>query len=298
MRAAAVILLLLFALSAKAQDLNAQVQVISPQVQNNNKRALIQLESAIRDFLNGRRWTGLASRPQERIDCNFLINISEWDGSSSFKAEAQIQSSRPVYGTTYNSPILNISDKNFDFTYIEGQAFDFSEQQFLSNITSLLAYYAYIIVGLDADSFSKHSGTPYYKPAQQIVNNAQDVGFSGWKAVEGQTNRYWLSENLNNSHYNNLRNFSYDYHRNCLDILADKPDKARKTLVSLLPDLQKMDRSRQGDMLSQILFTAKADEIVNILRPAAEQDRIRAYTILSSADPANIRKYDLLKSNQ
>jgi hypothetical protein len=298
MKIISVILLLVFAISARAQDLNAQVQVISPKVQNNNKRALIQLESAIRDFLNGRRWNGLASRPQERIDCNFLINISEWDGSSSFKAEAQIQSSRPVFGTTYNSPLINISDKNFDFTYIEGQALDFSEQQFLTNITSLLAYYAYIIVGFDADSFSKYSGAPYFAQAQQIVNNAQNVAFGGWKATEGQANRYWLSENLNNPHYNDLRNFIYEHHRNCLDILASKPDRARKTFLSILPDLQRTDRTRQGNMLSQILFTAKADEIVNILRPAPEQARIRAHSVLSSADPANIRKYDLLKSNQ
>ncbi|WP_407431463.1 DUF4835 family protein [Arcticibacter sp.] len=291
------ILLFVFAISAEAQDLNAQVQVISPKVQNNNKGALIQLESAIRDFLNGRKWISPASRPQERIDCNFFINILEWDGSSSFKAEAQIQSSRPVFGTTYNSPLINISDKNFDFTYIEGQALDFSQQQFQTNITSLLAYYAYIIVGFDADSFSKYSGTPYFAQAQQIVNYAQDVPFRGWKAVQSQTNRYWLAENLNNPHYNALRNFIYGYHRNGLDILASKPDRTRKTFLSILPELQKTDRSRQGNMLSQIIFTSKADEIVNILRPASEEDRIRAYSILSSVDPANIRKYDLLKSN-
>lgn len=298
MKLAALAILLLFSLSANAQDLNAQVQVISPQVQNNNKGALIQLEAAIRDFLNGRRWTGLAGRPQERIDCNFLINVREWDGSSSFKAEAQIQSSRPVFGTTYNSPLINISDNNFDFTYIEGQALDFSEQQFLSNITSLLAYYAYIIVGLDADSFSKHSGSPYFTQAQQIVNNAQNISFVGWKAADGQSNRYWLAENLNNNQYNSLRSFIYEYHRSCLDLLAGKPEKARKTLVSILPDLQRTDKSRQGNMLNQIVFTAKADEMVNILKTASEQDRIRAYSILSSTDPANIRKYDLLKSNQ
>lgn len=298
MKIITVILLLVFAVSVKAQDLNAQVQVISPRVQNNNKRALIQLELAIRDFLNGRRWTGLASRPEERIDCNFLINISEWDGSSSFKAEAQIQSSRPVFGTTYNSPLINISDKNFDFTYIEGQALDFSEQQFQTNITSLLAFYAYIIVGFDADSFSRYSGAAYFEQARQIVNNAQNVPFGGWRAVESQTNRYWLSENLNNQQYNDLRNFIYEYHRDCLDILGSKSERARKTLLSILPGLQKTDRSRQGNMLSQIVFTAKSDEIVNILRPAPEQDRLRAYSILSSADPVNIRKYDLLKSNQ
>ncbi|PRY49831.1 uncharacterized protein DUF4835 [Arcticibacter pallidicorallinus] len=298
MRIIALILLLVFALNAKAQDLNAQVQVISPRVQNNNKRALIQLESAIRDFLNGRRWTGLASRPQERIDCNFLINISEWDGSSSFKAEAQIQSSRPVFGTTYNSPLINISDKHFDFSYIEGQALDFSEQQFQSNIASLLAYYAYIIVGFDADSFSRYAGARYFEQARQIVNNAQNVPFVGWRAVESQTNRYWLSENLNNQQYNDLRNFIYEYHRDCLDILESKSERARKTLVSILPGLQKTDRARQGNMLSQIVFTAKSDEIVHVLRPAPEQDRLRAYSILSSVDPVNIRKYDLLKSNQ
>lgn len=298
MKIAAIILLLLFAKSATSQDLNAQVQIISPTVQNTNKRALIQLEAAIRDFLNGRKWLVHTPAPQERIDCNFLINISEWDGSSNFKAEAQIQASRPVFGTAYNSPLLNISDKSFNFTYTEGQPLDFSDQQFISNISSLLAYYAYIIVGMDADSFSRHAGNPYFLLAQQIVNNAQNVGFTGWRAIEDQTNRFWLAENLTNPHYEGLRSFIYDYHRNCLDYMAARPEKGRKSLASILPDLKQTDRSRQGNMLSQIFFTAKASEMVNILKGAPEQDRIRAYSILSSVDPANIRKYDLLKSNQ
>jgi len=298
MKFAALILFLLLAPALRAQDLNAQVQVISPQAQNTNKRALIQLEAAIRDFLNGRKWADRTSGTEERIDCNFLINISEWDGSSSFKAEAQIQSSRPVFGTTYNSPLLQISDKNFNFTYIEGQALDFSEQQFISNISSLLAYYAYIIIGVDADSFSRHSGEAYFRRAQQIVNNAQNVGFTGWKAIEGQTNRYWLAENLNSQQYESLRTFIYNYHRSCLDVLAARPERGRKTLLSILPDLQRTDRARQGDILTQILFTVKASEMVNILKPLTEQDRLRAHSILSAVDPANIRKYDLLKSNQ
>lgn len=298
MKPCLLILLLLFAVGGKAQDLNAQVQVISPNVQNTNKRAIVQLEVAIRDFLNGRKWSSATSSPAERIDCSFLINIIEWDGSANFRAEAQIQSSRPVFGTTYNSPVLNLSDRNFDFTYIEGQALDFNEQQFITNITSLLAYYAYIIVGMDADSFAKHAGTNYFADAQQIVSNAQHVAFAGWKAADGQTNRYWLAENLNNPDYRDLRAFVYDYHRQCLDNMTSKPDRARKALISSLPNLQRTDRSRQGNMLSQILFTAKANEIVDILSLAPEQDRMRAHSVLSSVDPANIRKYDLLKTNQ
>lgn len=280
-----------------AQDLNARVQILSPQVQNTNKRVLDVLEVAIRDFLNGRKWSSDNFLSHERIDCNFVLNIKEWDGSSNFVVEAQIQSRRPVYGSSYNTTILNISDKDFNFTYTEGQALDYSDQNYLTNLTSLLAYYAYVIVGMDYDTFSKMAGTPYYAKAQNVVNNAQNAGFVGWKAFEDLRNRYWLVENLTNKAFNPIREVLYEYHRNGLDVMYDNQAKGRKYIYALLPTLQKIDKQKQGSMLNQVFFTTKANEIVNILGQIPPQERIKSYNILSSLDPANITKYDLLKKN-
>ena len=186
----------LLQLPAQAQDLNARVQILSPLVQNTNKRALDVLQRSITDFLNNKQWSTNRLKPSERIDCSFVINITAWDGSANFTAEAQIISTRPVFNTSYNSPLLNMTDKEFSFTYTEGDPMDYSDQQYLGNLTSLLAFYAYIITGLDADSFSPNGGTPYYNMAQTVVNNAQNSTNSGWKSIESLRNRFWLVSNL------------------------------------------------------------------------------------------------------
>lgn len=279
-----------------AQDLNARVQILSPQIQSANKRILEVLQTAINDFLNGRKWSSDALRPNERIDCNIVINITEWDGSSpNFKAEAQIQSSRPVYNSSYNSTLLNLSDKNFDFYYAEGQALDYAEQNYIANLSSLLAFYANIIVGLDNDSFNKMAGTPYFTKAQTILNNAQNAPNQGWKAFEGLRNRYWLIENLNNKSFLPIREALYTYHRMGLDELADNPSKGKKAIIELLPNLEKVDQLKQGAMLTQLFFTAKADELVNVLQNVNNPDKVKAYQILSKLDPTNSAKYEALK---
>jgi hypothetical protein len=282
-----------------SQDLNARVQILAPQVSNANKRVFDVLEVSIKDFLNNRRWTADALQPQERIDCNFVINITEWDGSSiNFKAEAQIQSSRPVYNSSYNSTILNLSDKDFSFSYSEGQALDFSDQNYLSNLTSLLAFYAYIITGMDYDTFSKLGGTPYFLKAQTVLNNAQIAPNLGWKAHENLRNRFWLIENLMNKAYNPIRESMYEYHRDGLDVMAENPAKGRKSIYAVLPQLEKIDRQRQGTVLNQVFFTAKSDELVNVLRDAEPQEKLKAFSILSVVDPANSLKYEILKRSR
>lgn len=281
-----------------AQDLNARVQILAPQLANSNKRILDILETSIKDFLNQRRWSVNALQPQERIDCNFVITITDWDGSSSFKAEAQIQSNRPVFNSSYNSTLLNISDKDFSFTYAEGQTLDFSEQNFISNLSSLLAFYAYVITGIDSDTFSKLGGTPYFQKAQNVLNNAQSAPNSGWKAIESLRNRFWLVENLNNKSYNPLRESLYTYHRNGLDVMAENKSKGIKEILSIIPQLQKIDRQKQGSILNQIFFTAKADELVSILSAADSQDKLKAYTVLSEIDPSNRLKYEVLKKSK
>jgi hypothetical protein len=222
---------LLFFGVTKAQELNTRVQILAPNISNINKKNLEVLQNTIRDFLNNNKWTNETYLPQERIECNFVITITAWDGSAGYAAEAQIQSSRPVYGSSYYSTLLNISDKDFDFNFNDGQSLDFSEQNFIGNLNSLLAFYAYSIIGLDKDSFSKLGGTPLYLKAQNVLNLAQNAGNKGWKAFDGIRNRYWLNENLLNNTFKGLRTFIYDYHVNGLDRLQGDLNLATKNVV-------------------------------------------------------------------
>ncbi len=280
-----------------AQDLNARVQVVSPKIQSTNKRIFQTLETAMKDFLNGRKWSADAILPAERIDCNFVLNITNWDGSSSFSGELLIQSSRPVFNSSYTTTLLNAYDKDIDFTYTEGQTIDYTDQNFQSNLASIMAFYAYIIVGMDYDSFSRFGGSTYFTYAQAVVTNAQTSSYKGWKAFDGTTNRYWLSENLNNKLYQPLRSFMYDYHRNGLDVMADNTGKGRKEITDLLPVLSQVDRQRQGAMFPLVFFTAKCDELISIFSKADGQDRIAAMNVLSQADPSNGLKYQALGKN-
>jgi len=292
------ILIFLFvaSVSTYAQELNSRIQILAPQVPNINKKNLDILQTTIRDFLNNNKWTNETYLQQERIECNFVITLTAWDGSSSYKAEAQIQSSRPVFGSAYNSTILNLSDKDFDFNYNEGQPVDFSDQNYLSNLSSLLSYYAYTIVGLDKDSFYKLGGTPFYLKAQNIMNLAQTGGNSGWKAFDGLRNRYWLNENLLNKNFEELRVFIYDYHYGGLDQLQDDRLKGTKKILAALPNLKQMDKQKLGSIFPNAYFATKADELVNVMSTGDQQDRIKAYNLLIDIDPANISKYEGLKS--
>jgi predicted CopG family antitoxin len=284
-----------FFIQANAQDLNARVQLLSPQVQNSNKRPIEAVEAAITNFLNNRKWVQEDLKIQERIDCNFVITIKEWDGSSNYKAEAQIISSRPIFNSTYNSTLLSINDKNFDFTYSEGDPLDFSESNFIGNLSSLLAFYANIIVGLDYDSFEKMSGTPYFTKAQNIVNNAQNTAFLGWKAFENLKNRYWLIENINNKSFNPLREISYIYHRDGLDIMTENMIKGRKNIFNVLPKLNTLDKQKQSSILNQVFFSAKADEICNIFSKSDQTEKMKVFNLMVEVDPSNTNKYEILK---
>ncbi|RZK81689.1 MAG: DUF4835 family protein [Pedobacter sp.] len=291
------ILLVALQYKSRAQELNARVQILAPTVPNIDRRNLEVLQKNIREFLNNNKWTNETYTPQERIDCNFVITINEWDGNSAYKAEAQLQSSRPVFGSAYNSTLLNLSDKDFDFSYVEGQALDFSDQNFISNISSLLGFYAYTIIGLDKDSFSPLGGTNYHKRALTLLNIAQVSGNKGWKAFDGLRNRFWLNENLLNKSFEDLRVFIYDYHFNGLDRLQDNPGRGVKKMITLLSALKQMDKQKLGSIFPNFYFASKADEIVNIfsVNTGDPSDKLKAYNLLVEVDPANINKYEALK---
>ena len=281
--------------AVNAQELNSKVQILAPNISNINKKNLEVLQNTIREFLNNNKWTNHTYLAQERIECNLVITITGWDGSSAYSAEAQIQSSRPVFGSSYYSTILNINDKDFDFNYSDGQSLDFSDQNYISNLSSLLGYYAFTIIGLDKDSFSKLGGTTYYAKAQNILNIAQNGGNKGWKAFDGLRNRYWLNENLLNNSFKDLRVFIYDYHLNGLDLLQENQASGTKKIIAMLPALQQMDKQKLGSIFPNAYFSSKAEEITNVLSLADPLDKIKAYNLLSEIDPANMNKYEGLK---
>jgi hypothetical protein len=281
-------------LPAFAQEINATISVQAPTVSNINRRNLDRLQNVIRDFLNNNKWTSETYQPQERIDCNFVITITAWDGGSGYQAEAQVQSSRPVYGSSYNSTLLNLTDKDFAFNYTEGQSIDFSDQQFVSNLSSLLGYYAYTIVGMDKDSFSKLNGTTYFLKAQNTLNLAQTAGNTGWKANDGVRNRYWLNENLLNKRFEPLRIFNYSFHRG-MDQLQDNSAVAEQLILSSLVDLQAIDPQEFGSYLPTVFFGTKANEIVKVFSSFKPAIRLKAYSVLIDIDPANANKYEVLR---
>jgi hypothetical protein len=291
-----ILICMCLAINAEAQDLNARVQILSPQIQNTNNKPIEALQQAMAEFLNNRKWSVNELKPQERIDCNIVFNLKEWDGSSNYKGEAQIISSRPVFGTSYNTTLLSVSDKNFEFTYTEGQPLDFSDQNFQNNLSSILAFYAYVIVGLDADSFSKMGGTDYFAKAQTVVNNAQNAPFGGWKAFENLRNRYWISENLQNKTFIPLREALYSYHRQGLDLMSDDINKGRKNIASAIEKLTELDKQKQGSILNNIFFSAKAYEIIDIFKKSDPLERTKVYNVMVEVDPANASKYEELKT--
>ncbi|MGQ7857355.1 type IX secretion system protein PorD [Pedobacter sp. WC2501] len=280
----------------QAQELNARVTLLAPQVSNISKPTLDALQKTIRDFLNNNKFSNESYKPQERIDCSFIITINSWDGGSGYTAEAQIQSSRPVFNSSYNSTLLNMSDKNFDFNFNDGATIDFSDQNYISNISALLTYYAYTIIGMDKDSFSKMGGTTFYKKAQNIINLAQASGNTGWRAADGLRNRFWFNENVLNPIFAELRNFIYSYHLSGLDQLTDN-DKGLTQIVAALPALQQMDKQKLGSIFPNVYFATKAEEVTNVLSKLNGQERMKAYNMLAEIDPANIGKYEGLKKN-
>lgn len=292
-----IIMLICLIAKVNAQDLNARVQVLSPKIQTSNKRVFQALESTMKDFLNSRKWSNDQILPQEKIDCNFVLNITSWDGNSNFSGELQVQSTRPVYGSSYNSTLLSVNDKDFDFTYSEGQIIDFNDQMFQNNLSSVLAFYAYVIVGMDYDSFSLMGGSRYFAKAQTIVNAAQSASYKGWKAFDNTHDRYWIATNLNDKRYDGLREFNYNYHRNGLDIMADNAANGRKAIAALLPNLSNIDRQSSGAVLPQLFFTAKSDEFVSIFSNGDAQGKMQAYNILNAIDPSNGNKYQELQKN-
>ena len=282
-----------------AQELKANVTVVSSQVGNNvNQNVFRTLQVALNNFLNTRKWTPDTYAPNERIECNFLLNLQSTADLNVYNASLTVQSARPVFNTSYLSPIVNFKDDNIIFKYVEFQVLEFNENRvsgsdaLVSNLTAVLAYYANMVLGFDYDSYSLRGGDPYFQKAQNIVNNAPDGrGISGWKAFDGQRNRYWLVENMLNSRYTIMHDVYYNYYRLCMDKLYDDENAARGELMNVLNLLNGFITDNPNKMISQFFFQGKATELVKIFSKAPQQDKARASELLQRLDLTNAGKY-------
>lgn len=290
----------LMALTARlpAQELNANVRVNYQNVQTTETRVFEDMQQAFQQFLNNRKWTNEVFATEERINCNFVINIEKMPSIGNYEATVQVQSSRPVYNTSYETLLLNFADRDWQFQYVESQPLEFNLNNFSTNITSILAYYAYIVIGLDYDTFSELGGTEYFERAQQIVNNAQQQG-PGWDQFGSnrRRNRYWLVQNLLNQQMTPIRKGVYTYHLKGLDTFIQDEETSRRNILEALNEMQEIAKLFPQSILLISFFDAKNDEIINIFSKGGMQIRREAYNTLVKINPVQTEKYDVILEN-
>lgn len=287
----------LFPLSALAQELNCAVSINASQIQTSDAGVFKDMENAIEQFMNGRKWTNDTYKNHEKILCNILITITKMPAIGSFSASVQVQSARPVYNSTYTSLLFNFADRDWEFEYIESMPLEYNDNTFTSNLTSMLAFYAYLIVGLDYDSFSELGGTPYFQRALAVVNNAQQSNLPGWQAIGSNRNRYWIVENLNNPQMTELRKALYQYHRHGLDTFESNPDESRQVILNGLKEIKKVRDVNPNSILVVSFFDAKGKELANIFSDGNIQIRRQAYDIITAIDPSNRSNYEKIIQN-
>lgn len=299
-----ILVFLLFAAihSVQAQELKCNVTINSDQVEGSNKAVFNTLQQSIQEFVNNSQWTNLTFQDKERIECNMLIVVKQVQDNM-YVCEFTCQSRRPVFGTTYTTPILNFKDNNFIFTYQEFDRLDFQQHTFTSNLTALIAYYCYLIIGHDMDSFSRFGGTPYFQICENIVNATQSASLesnemSGWKAFDSNRNRYALINNLMDEAFKDYRQYFYEYHRYGLDEMINNVANSRARIAAGIEVLQKANRARPATYVINAFLDAKADEYVNIFQEGSEDERTKVYEALVSIDPTRQSTYEAITRNR
>jgi hypothetical protein len=293
-----IISLFFYSISIHSQELNCNIQLITQQIQGTNKQVFETMQGAIYEFMNSTPWTTYVFDVDERIECNMLFNLQEQIGDDEFRGTLQIQVRRPVYNSSFNTVLFNYIDNDLNFKYVEYQPLQFNENSHISNLTSILAFYAYIIIGLDYDSFSYEGGTEFFQKAEKIVNNAQNAAQKGWKSIESPSrkNRYWLINNILNEDFSPAREFIYRYHRMGLDRMYEKLNEARAEIAEDLKLLQQVHRNKPDPFMHflQVIYDAKSDELVNIFKESFPEEKSRIFAILNEIDPANTSKYEAI----
>jgi hypothetical protein len=293
-------LILVFAVAvSQAQELNARVSVVASKVSTQvDKKVFTTLQSALNNFINNRKWTNNAFQPNEKITCNFLITIDKDLGDNVYKATLTVQAARPIYNTTYESPLVNFQDPNVTFRYVEFQIIEFNENRIqgsdpkAANLTATLAYYVYLILGMDYDSFSLRGGDLYFQKSWNIVNNAPEGSdISGWKQSDGLRNRYYLSENINNNRFALIHDAVYAYYRAGLDAFFDNEETARNGILTCLNFLTTINKENPNSMLLPFFFQGKSSELVKMFSKASPDVKKRAKDLLMKIDVTNSQAY-------
>jgi hypothetical protein len=282
-----------------AQELKARITINTSNVGTpGDKKAFQTCQAALTNFLNNRKWTNETWQNNEKIVCNFLLTITETPSSNTYKATLMVQAARPVYNTSYESPLINFQDENVIFKYVEFQPVEFNENRIsgsdplVSNLTAILAYYVYVIIGLDHDSFALRGGDPSYQKALNIITNAPEArDISGWKAFDGLRNRYWLMENLTNNRYTLVHDAIYSYYRLGMDFMYENEAEARTAVLNSLNLLNTLNNDIPNTMIVQFFFQGKSGELVRIFKKGTPEEKQRAREILQKVDISNSNTY-------
>lgn len=288
--------LFLWAYGAGAQELKCTVTVNSDKVQGSNKSMFTTLQQSMEEFINNTKWTNMTFQEKERIECSMMLVVSAVQDNV-VVGELTCQSRRPVYGTSYTTPLLNIKDNNFNFVYQESDRLDFQEATFTTNLTAMLAYYCYLILGHDMDSFSRLGGTPFFQMCENIVNSAQSASLEtteavGWKAFESNRNRYALINNLMDEAFKKYREYYYEYHRLGLDEMSANVANGRARIASGITTLKEANRARPATYVVNAFLDAKSDELINIFQGGTDAEKKSMYETLVDIDPTRQSAYD------
>lgn len=282
---------LLLAGAVHAQEFNCQVSVIAPQIATAQPRVFQSLEMAIKDFYQNRRFTNLNYAPSERVEINLLLTISNQPAPDRFEGTLQVIYARPVFGSDYNTPVLDLVDNQVQFNFLENTQIEFAPERYLNNLSSLLGFYAYFVLGLDADTFSPLGGTDFYNQAQQVVNNAQNASESGWKAFEDQRNRYWLLDNQQQAVFRPFRELLYNYHRLGMDTMTEDVAASRRTIAAQIEKLKPVHQVKPASYNLQVFFNAKYNELVELFKKGEPAEKSKLFNTLQIIDPGHISQY-------
>ena len=290
---------------AQAQELNCNVTINADKIEGSSKEVYETLKQAISEFMNTNKWTNLTYGPTERIDCNLMILVNSVGENNEYMCEATIQASRPVFNTTYATNLLNIKDKEFNFTYNYEQL-TYQQSTFTTNLSAMLAYYVYLILGVDADSYARLGGTPYFQACENIVSVCQtasgltEAEMSGWQysrrgsGFQATGRRYVTVNELMDENFKPYRNFFYEYHRLCLDEMQANVANARARIAEGLPVLRDINKNRSSNIIIPIFLDTKVDELVNIFHGGTPKEKTDVYDLLMALDPTRTNTYDLI----
>tara|TARA_R110002012_G_scaffold322096_1_gene555379 strand:- start:68722 stop:69612 length:891 start_codon:yes stop_codon:yes gene_type:complete len=278
------LILILLPFFGATQEINAVVTVNSDQVSQTNQQIFNTLERSLNDFVNKTKWTNRTYKEVEKLNVRMFITVTEFQNNR-FKASIQLQSSRPVFNTAYESPVFNYKDNQYNFEYTEFQPLVFNENVFESNLVSVVAFYAYIMLGIDADTFELEGGTDFYRKAQNIVTQAQGINFAGWSQDTKERTRFELVDNLMSNTFKEYRAVMYNYHRKGLDILADNNSTGKQVISGSMRLLETLVQRRPNAFLIQTFFDAKSEEIQNVFSDGPKVDVVQLKEILNRIAP-------------